>query len=1210
MRHVDLPQEEEKVLKHWHDNDVFEKTLKATKDGKPFVFYEGPPTANGKPGLHHVLARSFKDIVCRFQTMKGRYVLRRAGWDTHGLPVEIEVEKKLGLKNKREVEKYGIAQFNKECQISVWQYKDEWEKLTRRMGYWLDLKNPYITYEPQYIESLWNIIKRIYDKKLLVKDYKVVPFCVRCGTPISSHEVAQGYETVTDKSVIIKFKVKNPPAGGENTFLLAWTTTPWTLPGNVALAVGPKVTYVEVEANGEKYILARDLAPKVFGEAKVEYKINKELTSSELTRLSYEPLFAVKELESENSYRVYEADFVTTADGTGIVHTAVMYGVDDFELGSKLNLPKFHTVNREGVFVKSVPIVGGLAVVSENKKDPITEKTILFYLKKQNLLFNESSYKHEYPFCWRCKSPLLYYAQESWFIKMSALRNDLIKNNEKVNWVPEHIKDGRFGEWLREVKDWAISRERYWGTPLPIWACTKCEHKTVIGSLAELNEHRLDSPTTLILMRHGEAESNAKGICSAYPEKILNPLTEKGRKQAEASAQNIKKLLAANKVSAIYSSDLLRARETAQILADELKIKEVIFDERLREINTGEFNGGPFLEYEKYFNSFKDKFIRPAPAGESWLDVAKRVREFMMDVSREHAGKKVVVVSHMDPLFLMQLSNGIYGEDETKLLYQNAVKDSKLALSPAEFTFVETNNWPHDEEGNLNLHRPYADSVFLKCSMCSSKMERIKDLADVWFDSGAMPWASQVSSYAHPSLKATEWHSKASKDKKNLNIKNKNLPKDHFPADYICEAIDQTRGWFYTLMAVSTALGEGNPYKNVISLNHVLDEKGEKMSKSKGNIVDPWLVGEKVGFDMMRWYFYTVNAPGDNKLFSLRDIESKKRRFADTLINSFLFLETYYTEAPKSLLAKTDILDKWVLIKTEMLEFEVNKFLESYDITSASRAIEAFIDELSNWYIRRSRRKFQKQNIDAEKLSAQNTLTEVLKRVSVVMGPFAPFISEWLYQELRGLTQGSARISADKNRRLSAFGESVHLEKWPNTKTVKASDITKVMDRAREIVALGLAERAQAGLRVRQPLNALYVSPADYNLIGDVLYIVAEELNVKKVLSDRKIEKNNVNLDTELTAELKEEGMVREMIRNINEMRKEAKLTPEDKIILHYELNQNANFKELLTRWEQVIKAETRSTQINFGITEHENFLVHKVWNYEGFEIGVGIKNI
>ncbi|MFY9492976.1 MAG: class I tRNA ligase family protein [Minisyncoccia bacterium] len=1159
MRQVDLIKEEEKTLKFWEDNDIFEKSLAATAKGHAFVFYEGPPTANGRPGIHHVLARAFKDIICRYQTMKGYYVARRAGWDTHGLPVEIEVEKKLGLKNKKEVEKYGIAKFNEACRKSVWQYKDEWEKLTRRMGFWLDLKNPYITYEPQYIESVWSIIKKFWDKKLLVKDYKIVPFCVRCGTPISSHEVAQGYETVTDKSVTVKFKVK----GLADTYLLAWTTTPWTLPGNVALAVGSKINYVEVESDGEKYILAKDLAAKVFGNR--DYKIIKDLKASEVAKLSYEPLFKIKELVSPQSYKVYPADFVSTQEGTGLVHTAVMYGADDFELGARHGLPKFHTVDREGVFIKSVPIVAGLPVVSEGRKDMLTEKAILFYLKKQNLLFNEADYSHEYPFCWRCQSPLIYYAKESWFIKMSALRRELIKNNQKINWVPEHLKEGRFGEWLREVKDWAVSRERYWGTPLPVWECRKCDHRLVAGSLDDLNKNRTDAPATLILMRHGEAESNLKGFCSSYPEQKLNPLTERGRKQVEAAAKKIKLGLGKEKATAVYSSDLLRARETAQIVADELKTKNIIFDPRLREIDTGQFSGQAVEAYRNYFSSFKDRFVHSPPQGESWLDVARRVRDFTADVSHKHPGKKIIVVSHMDPLFLIQTSGGIYGSDETELAYQSAVKKSKLVLDTAEFTEFKINNWPYDAEGNLDLHRPYVDAVFLKCPQCSSRMERVKDLIDVWFDSGAMPWAS------------------------------KNL----FPADYICEAIDQTRGWFYTLVAVATALGQGAPFKNVISLNHVLDDKGEKMSKSKGNMVDPWLVGEKVGFDVMRWYFYTVNTPGDNKLFNLRDLETKKRRFVDTLVNSYLFLETYYDDAPASLAARPDILDSWILERLADLESDAAKHLDAYSVTSAARDIEEFVDELSNWYIRRSRRKFQKQNMDGEKLAAQRTLAEVLRRVSILLSPFTPFLAEWLYQNLKNLKPVTCNL------------ESVHLESWPKaSKSAKKSEIMRVMDKARELVALGLAERARTGIRVRQPLNALYLSPADYNLIGDVLYLVASELNVKKVLADRKIAKDTVVLDTELTAELKEEGLVRELTRNINDMRKEAGLTPEDKIILYYDIRQNQNFQEFLSRWEQVIKSETRSSQIHFGIAENDNFLVHKTWNHSGYEIGVGIKKV
>ena len=1170
-----MVKEEEKTLKFWEDNDIFEKSLAATKEGHAFVFYEGPPTANGRPGIHHILARAFKDIICRYQTMRGRYVARRAGWDTHGLPVEIEVEKKLGLKNKREVEKYGIAKFNEECRKSVWQYKDEWEKLTRRMGFWLDLKKPYITYEPRYIENVWGIVKKIWDSKLLVKDYKIVPFCVRCGTPISSHEVAQGYEIVTDKSVIVKFKVK----GLADTYLLAWTTTPWTLPGNVALAVGPKIVYAEAESDGEKYILAKDLAERVFGNR--DYKIIRELKSSEVAKMSYEPLFKVKELASPQSYKVYPADFVSTSEGTGIVHTAVMYGADDFELGAREGLPKFHTVDREGAFVKSVSVVAGLAIVSGGRKDAVTEKAILFYLKKQGLLFGETDYSHEYPFCWRCKSPLLYYAQESWFIKMSALRRELIKNNQKINWVPEHLKEGRFGEWLREVKDWAISRERYWGTPLPVWECKKCPHRLVVGSLAELNHFRADKPAVLILMRHGEAESNVGGFCSSYPEQKLNPLTERGRKQVEAAAKKIKSGLGKEKSTVVYSSDLLRARETAQIVADELKTKNIIFDPRLREIDTGQFSGQAVEKYRNYFDSFKDRFVHSPPQGESWLDVAKRVRDFTADVSHKHPGKKIIVVSHMDPLFLIQTSQGVYGDDEIELAYQTAVKSSKIALGLAEFAEFSINNWPYDEAGNLDLHRPYVDNVILKCSKCSGKMERVKDLMDVWFDSGAMPWASR------------------------------NL----FPADYICEAIDQTRGWFYTLLAVSTALGSGAPYKNVISLNHVLDDKGEKMSKSRGNIVDPWMVGEKVGFDAMRWYFYSVNAPGDNKLFNLRDLESKKRRFADTLVNSCLFLETYHDNAPASLAPRPDILDSWILERLVNLELAVAKNLDVYDVTSAARDIEEFVDELSNWYIRRSRRKFQKQKMDAEKLAAQNTLEQVLRRVSVLLAPFTPFLAEWLYQELRGLTPANTRINAD-NQRKSTFDPrasvlSVHLEKWPVAKkTPKKSDVMKIMDKAREIVALGLAERARVGIRVRQPLAALYLSPADYNIIGDVLYLVDEELNVKKVLSDRKIAKDTVVLDTELTAELKEEGLVRELTRNINDMRKEAGLTPEDKIILYYDVRPGQNFQEFFSRWEEIIKAETRSSQIHFGMAPGDNFLVHKTWNHSGYEIGVGIKKV
>ncbi len=1169
MRQVDIVKEEEKTLKFWEENKVFEKTLEATQNGRPFVFFEGPPTANARPGIHHVLSRAFKDAVLRYQTMRGRFVGRRAGWDTHGLPVEIEVEKKLGLKNKKDVEKFGIAEFNRQCQESVWQYKDDWEKMTRRMGFWLDLRDHYATYEPKYIESLWHILKKISAKKLLVKDYKVVPYCARCGTPVSSHEVAQGYATVTDNSVVVKFRIKEKT----NTYFLAWTTTPWTLPGNVAVAIGPKVIYQEIESGGEHFILARDLVSQIFKGQ--EYQVVKEIKASELVKLSYEPLFKIKELESAKSYKVYPADFVNITEGTGLVHTAVMYGADDFELGSKIGLPKFHTVNQEGEFVKSVPVVGGLRIVSDGKKDEVTEKAILLYLKKQNLLLAEAPYTHEYPFCWRCKNPLLYYARDSWFIKMSALRQKLISNNSKINWIPEHIKAGRLGEWLREVKDWALSRERYWGTPLPIWECSKCDNRTVVGSLEELNQFRFDRPAELFLMRHGEAHSNINGLSSCWPEKGLNPLTKKGKKQALASAQKLKK----EKIDIIYSSDLLRTKETAQIVADCLKIKKVIYDERLREINTGVFNGQNISDYQNSFKSFKDKFVNPPPQGESWLDVYNRVKDFVNEISQKHSGKKVLVVSHMDPLFLILTTNGIFGEDEIGLAYNTAASNGNLALNTAEFKKFVPNNWPKDANGNLNLHRPFVDEIYLKCGQCSSKMKRIKDLADVWFDSGAMPWAQL-----------------------HYPFENKDIFEKQFPADYICEAIDQTRGWFYTLLAVSTALGEGAPYKNVICLNHVLDDKGEKMSKSKGNTVDPMLLGEKVGFDALRWYFYSVNAPGDNKLFNLKDVETRQRQFAHTIINSFLFLETYYTPAPAGLKPNYGVLDKWIMSRLESARGVVTGALESYDITSASRSLEGLVEDLSNWYIRRSRKRLQKQEMDANKLAVQETLTSVLKNLAILIAPFSPFLSEWLYQNIKNLNPNSLNPKPCL---------SVHLEKWPAKAIApKNTASEKVMAKARSLVALGLAERARAGIKVRQPLNALYLSAADYGLAGDFLDIVAEELNVKKVITDRTLAKDTVRLDIELTPVLREEGLVRELVRNINDMRKEAKLTPDDKIILYYDIHAGSNFKELLARFEEVIKQETRSDEIIFGISGNENLLIHKTWSHNGYEIGVGIKKV
>ena len=852
---VDFPKLEKQILKRWRREKTFAKSVARRKNSPSFVFYEGPPTANGKPGLHHVESRAFKDVVLRYKTMRGFFVPRRAGWDTHGLPVELEVEKQLGLKSKKDIEKYGIAKFNAECRKSVWKYQKEWEELTERTGMWLNMQDAYVTYETPYIETLWQIIKTWWQKGLLYKDYKVVPFCIRCGTALSSHELAQGYKTVKDLSVYAKFRViqkeflqkYNLP---KDTYILAWTTTPWTLPGNVALAVGKDIQYIAVEIsdasrtianNREVVILAKNILKKETVVQKPWIALA-DLKGKDLLNVQYEPLYGSLVKEPERKHYVVSADFVSTEDGTGVVHTAVMYGEDDYALGQEFSLPKRHTVTEEGKFNELVPKWKGKFVQDVGS-------LIIQDLKKRNLLFKEELYEHEYPFCWRCSTPLLYYAKESWFVNMQKVKSRLLANNRKVNWIPSHLKEGRMGEWLKEVKDWAFSRERYWGTPLPIWECTKCEEKDVIGSIKELFSKKLSQ----------------------------NPY--KGKKE-------------------------------------------------------------------------------------------------------------------------------------------------------------------------IDLHRPFIDKVEFPCKKCKGTMKRIKEVVDVWYDSGAMPFAQN------------HWMG----EKK---------PKE-FPADYIVEAIDQTRGWFYTLLAVSTLLGHGIPYKNVISLGHILDEHGDKMSKSKGNIVDPWEMIDKYGVDAIRWYFYTASNPGDSKLFVERDLQQAVRGFLLPLWNSYMFYEMYADKqslgknagVPKPGLGK-NVLDRWIVSRLNTTTADMTKKMDDYDITGAARSLESFvIDDLSLWYIRRSRNRFQNPKSKKELQDAVSTLGYVLSQASLLSAPFIPFLSEVVFEKSKG--KGS-----------------VHLKDWPFNSAAKRGlaqgkphvnkKLEEAMKAVREIASKGLALRAKAGLRVRQPLASLKI---------------------------------------------------------------------------------------------------------------------------------------
>ncbi|MBU1039427.1 isoleucine--tRNA ligase [Patescibacteria group bacterium] len=936
---LNFSQVEQEILKFWQANKIFQKTLQKDSPQGSFVFFEGPPTANGKPGLHHVLARSFKDLIPRFKTMQGYLVERKAGWDTQGLPVELQVEKELGFKGKPDIEKYGVKEFNAKCKEDVWKYQSEWEKLTTRMGFWLDLDNPYITYDNSYIESLWWILQQVDKAGYLYQDYKVVPHCPRCGTSLSSHEVAQGYKLVEDKSVYVKFKVESGQKIGnftadDNTYILSWTTTPWTLPGNVALAVGEDIKYVGVRINNqpELLILAADLVDKVLVGQAIE-KVH-EYKGNELINLKYEPLFNVKALQNDKSHQVYAADFVTTTDGTGVVHTAVMYGEDDFNLGNQVGLPKHHTVDDNGLFTEEVPGLGGQFV-----KDNKTEESIINFLSDKGLLFKQELYKHDYPSCWRCSTPLLYYAKPSWFIKMSALREDLKQANAKINWQPEHIKSGRFGEWLEGIKDWAISRERYWGTPLPIWLCDNlnCKNKIVIGSLAELSE-----------------------------------------------------------------------KSSRSLAAD------------------------------------------------------------------------------------------------------------------------------------FDVHRPFIDEVSWACKKCGSGiMKRVPEVADCWFDSGSMPFAQWGYPHKPKSAEALQ---------------------NHYPADFIAEAIDQTRGWFYTLLAVATLLKKSGaikelkednltpPYKNVICLGHINDKRGQKMSKSKGNIVDPWEMIEKFGVDAVRWHFYTMNQPGEPKNFDpLAVAEVIKKNFL-ILLNVVSFYQLYSAEAVLSKVKPTtdNILDKWILALLQQLVNKVTDNLEKYEVTEAGRSLSLFINELSTWYVRRSRDRFKQESPD--KQAAVSTLGYVLYQLTLLIAPFTPFLSENIYQKIKGDL------------------ESVHLAVWPQSNELSKFDnemLTK-MSGLRKIVELALAERAEAKIKIRQPLNKLTIT--GFDLSSEYYYIIEDEINVKEV-DLTSVGELSVNLDTNITPELKAEGLQREFIRQINALRKKLKLTIND--LVEIKISCSIELKEVVSKADQ-----------------------------------------
>ncbi len=1018
---LDFQSREKATEKFWTENKIFEKSIDIREGGENFTFYDGPPTANGKPHIGHVLTRVIKDMIPRYRTMKGYHVLRKAGWDTHGLPVELEVEKLLGLDGKEQVEQYGLEPFITKCKESVWKYKGMWEDFSGTVGYWADMNDPYVTYTNDFIESVWWSLKKVYDDGLLYKGFKIVPYCPRCGTPLSSHEVAQGYKDVKEKSAIAKFRAK----GEDNVYYLAWTTTPWTLPSNVALCVNAKEDYVKVFANDEYYILAEALVSNVVGEC----EIIERYTGAELEGREYIPLFDFVKPD-EKAFYITCAEYVTLTDGTGIVHIAPAFGEDDAQVGRKYGLPFVQLVDAKGCMTKETPWEGTFC------KD--ADKDVLYDLKVRGLLFKTLPFEHSYPFCWRCDTPLIYYARNTWFIRMTEVKDKLLKNNDTINWIPETIGTGRFGEWLKNVQDWGISRDRYWGTPLNIWECP-CGHRHSIGSIAELKE--------------------------------------------------------------------------------------------------------------------------------------------MSD------------------------------------------------------------NCPE----NIELHRPYIDEVTIKCPECGGEMHRVKEVIDCWYDSGAMPFA--------------QWH---------YPFENKELFDQNFPADFISEAVDQTRGWFYSLLAISTLIFDKAPYKNVIVLGHVQDENGQKMSKSKGNAVDPFDALEKHGADAIRWYFYSNSAPWLPNRFHSAAVTEGQRKFMGTLWNTYAFFVLYanidnFNASDYTLdKSKLSVMDKWILSKLNSLIKTVDGYLGEYKITETARAMEKFVDELSNWYVRRCRERFWAKELTDDKIAAYMTLYTSLVTFIKLAAPLIPFMTEDIYRNLVALNDKTAP-------------ESVHLCDYPVAdESLINKDLEAEMDEAAEIVALGRACRNAAVIKNRQPLAEMFVN-APNKLNEYYTDIIKDELNVKSAsfvddmrafttftfkpqlktlgrklgklinecrealntidgnaamdeldstgklkltlsgevyelerddlliesgkvsgfesVSDRGI---TVVLNTTLTDELIEEGFVREIISKIQTMRKDAGFEVMDKITLN--ITGSDKISEVVKRNADKISSDTLTDEIVYA--EGGNYTAD--WNING----------
>ena len=1082
----EVAKKEEEILAFWERERIFDKSLAKKAPKGEFVFYDGPPFATGLPHSGSLLSSVSKDLIPRYKTMRGYFVRRRWGWDTHGLPIESLVEKKLGLKNKKEILALGIEKFNETARAMVLQYVQDWKLYIERVGRWVDFDNSYKTMDNSFIESVWWALKEIHKKGRLYEGRKVLMYCPHCETPLAKAEIAMDntYKDITEEAVTVKFKI----VGRENEYLIAWTTTPWTLPGNVALAVGPEMQYVLVQIDGVKVWLAEERLSVISPDAKILQKA----LGKELVGIEYEPLYEIEKVKeyAGKKWQVLPADFVTTENGTGIVHTAVIYGEDDYNLGLKEHLPMVPILNPNATYNDDAPeFLRGEYI----KK---AEVKIKEDLESRGLLFAKDAHTHSYPHCYRCGTPLIYNAVSSWFIDIQSVKQKMLSENEKIDWIPAHLKEGRFKNNLESAPDWTISRNRFWASPLPIWKDAQ-GNVTIIGSLEELKKHTKKSGNKYFVMRHGESENNVQKTFDVNS-RTTNGLTEKGKQVASESAEK----LVAEKITKIYCSPLLRTRETAEIVAEKVGIAKdkIIYDERLREFDVGTFDGTSAIDEFRALRS-ENGIEEPIPGGESYLDTIRRFGSFLYEIENTQSNERILIVSHGIAFKSFESVTKGFGKEKSwkkvLLVHGNAEKGEYRQLD-----FVPL---PHNRDYGLDYHLPYIDQIQLENEKCEA-LTRIPEVVDCWVESGSMPFAE----YHYPFENREEFEKRT-------------------PSDFVSEYIGQTRAWFYYLHAMGVELFGKLAFKHVITTGTILAADGAKFSKSKGNYTDSYELFNRYGADAFRYYLMSsVLMQAEDLSFRDEYVKEVHARVVNMLRNILAFYSLYEDDSIHSSDSSSNVLDKWILVRFQELDGTVTEALDMYDVPRATRPMREFIDDFSTWYIRRSRDRMKGENKE-DKNAALATLRYVLKEFSKVIAPVMPFIAEEVFQKVKE----------------ESDTESVHLEQWPKVKNnwnfFKAKSDKKMVDDMRKVRALAsqaLQLRQKANIKVRQPLASLAIPE---ELSEELAQILSEEVNVKKIIISKEI-----MLDIVLTQDLIKDGDEREMSRAVADARKEEGFSPKD----------------------------------------------------------------